>query len=36
MTRNRELGIVLHDTADCNLVERQFAADFAGGTAQSG
>ena len=36
MTRNRELGIVLHDAADCSLVERQFAADFAGGTAQSG
>jgi phosphatidylserine/phosphatidylglycerophosphate/cardiolipin synthase-like enzyme len=36
LTRNRELGIVLHDAADCSLVERQFAADFAGGTAQSG
>ena len=35
LTRNRELGIVLHDTADCSLIERQFAADFAGGTAQS-
>ena len=34
LTRNRELGIVLHDSADCGLVERQFAADFAGGAAQ--
>lgn len=32
---NRELGIVLHDGPDCRLVESQFAADFAGGTAQS-
>jgi phosphatidylserine/phosphatidylglycerophosphate/cardiolipin synthase-like enzyme len=31
LTRNRELGIVLHDAADCSLIERQFSADFAGG-----
>ena len=36
LTRNRELGIVLHDAADCSLLERQFSADYAGGTAQSG
>ncbi|HWG26142.1 phospholipase D-like domain-containing protein [Actinospica sp.] len=35
LTRNRELGIVLHDAPDCGLIERQFAADFAGGTPQS-
>jgi len=35
LTHNRELGIILHDTADCSLLERQFAADFAGGTSQS-
>jgi phosphatidylserine/phosphatidylglycerophosphate/cardiolipin synthase-like enzyme len=35
LTRNRELGIVLHGAADCSLIERQFAADFAGGSAQS-
>jgi phosphatidylserine/phosphatidylglycerophosphate/cardiolipin synthase-like enzyme len=35
LTRNRELGIVLHDSADVSLIERQFAADFTGGTAQS-
>ena len=35
LTRNRELGIVLHDAADCSLLDRQFSADFAGGTAQS-
>jgi phosphatidylserine/phosphatidylglycerophosphate/cardiolipin synthase-like enzyme len=33
--RNRELGIVLHDSADVGLIERQFSADFAGGTPQS-
>ena len=32
LTRNRELGIVLHDSADCSLLERQFSADFSGGT----
>jgi phosphatidylserine/phosphatidylglycerophosphate/cardiolipin synthase-like enzyme len=32
---NRELGIILHDGADCTLIERQFAADFAGGSAQT-
>jgi phosphatidylserine/phosphatidylglycerophosphate/cardiolipin synthase-like enzyme len=36
LTRNRELGIILHDKGDCSLLERQFAADFAGGTSQSG
>jgi phosphatidylserine/phosphatidylglycerophosphate/cardiolipin synthase-like enzyme len=35
LTRNRELGIVLRDTADCSLIERQFSADFAGGKSQS-
>ncbi|MBR7829480.1 hypothetical protein KDK95_24455 [Actinospica sp. MGRD01-02] len=35
LTRNRELGIVLRDPVDCSLIERQFAADFAGGTVQS-
>ena len=34
LSRNRELGIVLRDAADCGLIERQFAADFAGGTSQ--
>jgi hypothetical protein len=29
------LGIVLHDTADCSLLERQFSADFAAGAPQS-
>ena len=32
LAHNRELGIVLHDTADCSLLERQFSADFSGGT----
>jgi phosphatidylserine/phosphatidylglycerophosphate/cardiolipin synthase-like enzyme len=31
---NRELGIVLHDTAAEKVVETQLASDFAGGTAQ--
>ena len=35
LTRNRELGIILHDSADCSLIEHQFAADFAGGAAAS-
>ena len=35
LTRNRELGIILHDSADCSLLERQFSADFSGGTSQS-
>ena len=33
--RNRELGLILHDAPDCNLLERQFSADFAGGATQS-
>jgi phosphatidylserine/phosphatidylglycerophosphate/cardiolipin synthase-like enzyme len=35
LTRNRELGIVLRDTADCTLLEHQFSADFSGGAPQS-
>ena len=35
LTRNRELGIILHDAADCGLLERQFSADYAGGTNAS-
>jgi phosphatidylserine/phosphatidylglycerophosphate/cardiolipin synthase-like enzyme len=31
---NRELGIILNDTAAEKVVETQFAADYAGGTAQ--
>jgi phosphatidylserine/phosphatidylglycerophosphate/cardiolipin synthase-like enzyme len=31
---NRELGIILNDSAAESVVEKQFAADFAGGTAQ--
>jgi len=31
---NRELGIILHDTAAETVVENQFGSDFAGGTAQ--
>jgi phosphatidylserine/phosphatidylglycerophosphate/cardiolipin synthase-like enzyme len=32
--RNRELGVILHDGAGVGLFEKQFAADFAGGTPQ--
>ena len=32
LDRNRELGIVLRDAPDINLIEHQVAADFAGGT----
>lgn len=35
LTANRELGIILRDGPDCSLIERQFAADFAGGARQS-
>jgi phosphatidylserine/phosphatidylglycerophosphate/cardiolipin synthase-like enzyme len=35
LTANRELGIVLRNAADCSQLERQFSADFAGGTQQS-
>jgi phosphatidylserine/phosphatidylglycerophosphate/cardiolipin synthase-like enzyme len=35
LSRNRELGLVLHDAADVGLVEKQFTADFAGGSPQS-
>jgi phosphatidylserine/phosphatidylglycerophosphate/cardiolipin synthase-like enzyme len=31
---NRELGIILHDTAAETVIETQFDADFAGGTAE--
>jgi phosphatidylserine/phosphatidylglycerophosphate/cardiolipin synthase-like enzyme len=31
---NRELGIILHDTAAETVVEKQLGSDFAGGTAQ--
>jgi phosphatidylserine/phosphatidylglycerophosphate/cardiolipin synthase-like enzyme len=35
LTSNRELGIVLTNSAACALMARQFDADFAGGTPQS-
>jgi len=35
LTGNRELGVVLTDSAACALMSRQFDADFAGGTPQS-
>jgi phosphatidylserine/phosphatidylglycerophosphate/cardiolipin synthase-like enzyme len=34
LTNNRELGIILKDTAAETVVENQFNSDFAGGTAQ--
>ena len=34
LTENRELGIILNDTAAEKVVETQFNSDFAGGTAQ--
>ncbi len=35
LTGNRELGVVLTNSAACALMSRQFDADFAGGTPQS-
>lgn len=34
LNNNRELGIILHDTAAENVVETQFDSDFAGGTSE--
>lgn len=33
LSRNRELGLLLHDAADVGLIEKQFSADFTGGTS---
>lgn len=33
LSRNRELGLVLHDAADVGLIEKQFSSDFTGGTS---
>lgn len=32
LDRNRELGIILHDSPDIGMIEHQLSADFAGGT----